>query len=222
MEELDLRDLFYMVKKRLWLVIVLFLLSTVTAGLLSMYVITPMYSTDTTVILGKFDNYEGEGITTQTIQINQKLIGTYAEVAKSDLVLNKVVDKLSFETTRASIANNLNVSLQNNSEIINISISGTSPEEITEIANTLAQVFMSEIAERMQIDNVSLLDSAELPQNPDSPRLKMNVAIAGVLGIMLALFIIFMLEMFDHTMKVPEDVSKHLKIPVLGMIPEHE
>ncbi|MBN2794418.1 MAG: capsular biosynthesis protein [Clostridia bacterium] len=222
MEELDLRDLYYMIKKRIWLVIALFVISTVTAGLLSIYVITPKYSTDVTVMLGKFENYEGEGIDYNTIQINQKLISTYAEVAKSKSVLNEVVDLLPFETTRSYIASNLNISLQNNSEIIKISMSGTSPEEITIIANTLAEVFMTQIAERMQIDNISILDKAEIPTNPDSPNIKMNIAIAGVLGIMLSFFIIFMLEMFDHTMKVPEDVSKHLQLPVLGMIPEHE
>lgn len=221
MEELDLRDLFYMVKKRLWLVIVLLLLATITAGAVSMYVLVPEYSTHSTLILGKFENYDTEGINYQDIQINQKLIGTYAEIAKSQVVLKEVASQLSFEASTKELSNALNVSLQNNSEIIKITVKGTSPEKITEITNTISQVFIRQVANRMQIDNVSILDQAEVPSYPDSPNVKMNIAIAGVLGIMLALFIIFLIEMFDHTIKIPEDVKQHLDLPVLGMIPEH-
>ena len=58
--------------------------------------------------------------------------------------------------------------------------------------------------------------------NPVSPNIKMNIAIAGVLGAMIALFIIFVIEAFDNTIKVPEDVTRHLSLPVIGMIPDHD
>lgn len=222
MEELDLRDLYYMVRKRLWLVIVLFVLATVTAGLLSVYVITPEYKTSATIILGKVENAETEYISSEDIRLNKELIGTFAEVAKSDKVLDEVVRRLSFEVNQGEIYSNLSVSLRPNSQIIEMTIRGTSPEKISVIVNTTADVLMEIVTELMTIDNVNILDYSRVPSGPDSPNLKMNVAIAGVLGIMLALFIIFMLEMFDHTIKVPEDVTRHLELPILGMIPEHE
>lgn len=223
MEELDLKDLYFMVKKRLWLVILLLLLSTITAGVVSIFVMTPEYSTYTTLMLGKPADYDStEAINYQDIQINQKLIGTYAEIAKSKTVLNEVVNRLSFDMTLGELSNSLQVSLLNNTEIIKITIQGTSPEKITEISNVLSEVFMARVSELMRIDNVQILDKAVVPNAPVSPKTKLNIAIAGVLSIMLAFFIIFLIEMFDHTIKVPEDIEKHLGLPVLGMIPEHK
>ena len=69
----SLRELYYMIRKRMWLVIVLFLLATITSGLISQYVLTPEYSTYSTLMLGKSADYDGsEGISYQDIQTNQK------------------------------------------------------------------------------------------------------------------------------------------------------
>lgn len=46
------------------------------------------------------------------------------------------------------------------------------------------------------------------------------MAIAGVLGVMLGVFIAFIVEYLDNTIKTPEDVEKYLGLPVLGAIPK--
>ncbi len=223
MEELDLRDIYYMIRKRFWLVIVLAALSAITAGLVSYFVLVPNYSTSTKLILGEITDYENlEGITSNDIEMNRKLIGTYKEVAKSATVLDEVVNRLSYSTTTGSILGSLSISLLNDTEIIKISVKGESPKEITELANTLSEVFMETVTSLMKIENVQVLDKAVVPTDPISPNKKRNIAIAGVLGVMVAVFIIFILEMFDNTIKIPEEVNNRLELPVLGIIPVHE
>ena len=50
----------------------------------------------------------------------------------------------------------------------------------------------------------------------------MNVAIATVLGVMVGLFLVFLLEYMDTKMKKPEDITKHLGLPILGVIPKED
>ncbi len=154
--------------------------------------------------------------------MNRKLIGTYKEVAKSATVLNEVVNRLSYTTSAGSILGSLNVSLLNDTEIIKITVKGESAEKITELANTLSEVFMEKVSSLMKIENVQVLDMAVMPTSPISPNKKRNIAIAGVLGVMISVFIIFIIEMFDNTIKTPEDVSNRLELPVLGVIQSHE
>ncbi len=45
------------------------------------------------------------------------------------------------------------------------------------------------------------------------------MAIAGVLGLMLGMFLVFLLEYLDNTIKTPEDVERYLGLPVIGTIP---
>jgi capsular polysaccharide biosynthesis protein len=47
----------------------------------------------------------------------------------------------------------------------------------------------------------------------------LNMAVAGLLGIMAAVAAAFLFEYLDNTIKTPEDVRQHLDLPLLGSIP---
>lgn len=223
MEELDLVDLFYVVKKKLWLIVALFILSASSAYLYSEYVMVPQYATHAKLWLGKPGDYDtSEAITQDEIRMNQRLITTYAAIAKTEPILSEVKAALPFETSVGYLKSVIRIQLLNDTEIIQVYVSGTSPEQITEIANTFSIVFSDKIAEMMKIDNVRILEKAPIPYGAYSPNTRKNIILGGGAGIMLALFIIFMIEMFDHAIKIPEDVTKHLGLPILGMIPEHD
>ena len=71
----------------------------------------------------------------------------------------------------------------------------------------------------MKVDNVQVLDDAVVPETPIKPRPALNIAIAGVLGMMVSIFVVFLLEYLDNTIKTPEDIEKHLGLSVIGVIP---
>ncbi len=48
----------------------------------------------------------------------------------------------------------------------------------------------------------------------------LNIAIAGVLGLMFGIFLVFLLEYLDNTIKTPKDVEKYLQLSVIGAIPK--
>ncbi len=76
------------------------------------------------------------------------------------------------------------------------------------------------IQQAMQTSDIFVVDSAYLPVNPVSPNLRLNLAIAAVLAAMLAVFIIFLLEFMDDTIKTESDLEKASDLPVLGIIPD--
>jgi capsular polysaccharide biosynthesis protein len=51
------------------------------------------------------------------------------------------------------------------------------------------------------------------------PNKKLNLAVALLLGLMLSVGLAFLLEFLDNTIKTPEDVARHLDLPVMGLIP---
>ncbi len=92
---IDLRDVYYMIMNKLSLLMVVTLLSAAVSGLVSVYFITPEYETFTTLMLGKPADYEENSqYTYQDVLTNQKLIGTYAEIAKSKVVMDQVLENL--------------------------------------------------------------------------------------------------------------------------------
>jgi polysaccharide biosynthesis transport protein len=67
--------------------------------------------------------------------------------------------------------------------------------------------------------NVRPLDPALTPTVPVSPRLRVNVAIAGVLSLLLGLMLVFLIVFFDRSIKTTVDAQQAVGAPILGIIP---
>jgi capsular exopolysaccharide synthesis family protein len=68
--------------------------------------------------------------------------------------------------------------------------------------------------------DVVVVDPAQVPDKPSSPRLARNMAIAALAGIVLAGLVIFVLERADHSVSEPTDLAGLLAIPLLGATPD--
>lgn len=72
----------------------------------------------------------------------------------------------------------------------------------------------------MNVDNVNVLSRATIGDNssPIKPNPISNTIIACFAGVIISLFLTFMIEFFDKTIKVESDIEEHLKIPMLGIV----
>ncbi len=89
-------------------------------------------------------------------------------------------------------------------------------------AETLAQKGMeTQIAKSIDLGDTSVMviSEANIPTHPVKPNKKLNMAIAMMLGLMIFTLLAFILEYLDNTIKTPEDISRELALPVLGIIP---
>lgn len=71
-------------------------------------------------------------------------------------------------------------------------------------------------------NSILIMQPATEQYTPVKPNKKLNMAIALILGLMIGIFLAFILELFDNYIKTPEDVAKHLDLPVIGSIPESD
>ena len=69
-------------------------------------------------------------------------------------------------------------------------------------------------------NNISVVDQAERPGSPSSPKLLLNMMLALVAGTAFGVAGAFGLEYMDDTFKSPEDVESGLAMPVVGVIPK--
>lgn len=67
--------------------------------------------------------------------------------------------------------------------------------------------------------NVSIIDAAEVPLSPTSPSLLRNLLIALIAGFGLAALTLFLKDQLDDAIRVPEDVERKLRVPLLGVVP---
>jgi succinoglycan biosynthesis transport protein ExoP len=89
-------------------------------------------------------------------------------------------------------------------------------------SGTLAQKGTeTQIAKSIDLGDTSVMviSEANIPTSPVKPNKKLNMAIAMLLGLMVFTLLAFILEYLDNTIKTPEDVTRELGLPVLGIIP---
>ena len=101
---------------------------------------------------------------------------------------------------------------------MNLSVTDTDPDRAKAIANTIPGVFTEEVKRTIKANGVEVLDPS-LGGYPIVSNSSNKVLIAGVIGVMIGLFIIFLIEFLDNKVKTPQDMEKYFNIPVLGVIP---
>lgn len=219
--EIDLRELIYIIRKRLWFIVLITILAVGLSGVISFFVLEPVYKASTILMVGKPADYYSDSnqLQIQDLNLNQRLARSYGEIVKSRGVSEDVISQLKLGLTPEQLKGKTSVDLVKDTEFITISVTDTDPEQAAVITNKVAEVFMVRVMNIMKVDNVQVLDDAIVSRSPIKPRPKLNMAIAGVLGMMVSIFIVFLLEYLDNTIKTPEDIEKHLGTNVIGIIP---
>jgi capsular polysaccharide biosynthesis protein len=221
-KEIDLREILSIIRKNMWIIVAITVISVIISAILSYLVISPTYQASASLIVSKAQtaSVNNGQIQFQDVQTNRLLAATYCEIATSRAVLKETIDKLNLHETAEQLKSKVNVSAEGDTEVININVKDTDPQRAALIANTIASSFIDNIVKIMKVDNVHIIDDAVPPTNKVSPKPLFNIVIAAILGIMISIFIIFLMNYFDRTVKNVEDVKKYLDLPVLGVIPE--
>ncbi|MGD9569982.1 MAG: YveK family protein [Sedimentibacter sp.] len=212
---IELREIFQILKKYIKILIIVPIVFAIVGALVSIYLIDPVYEASTTLIVRQ-NKDSNEEINITDVNLSKSLVYTYAEMAKSNTVLENTRSSLGlYEINGKSIT----VSPVKDTQILKVAVQNTNPQLAMDIANTLVEEFTTEIVRITKTDNVAVVDYATLPGNPIKPNKVMNTAIAGILGEMIVVLIIFLKEYLDNTIKSEKDIEKYLGISVIGTIP---
>lgn len=222
MEEIDLKEMFniFWTKK---LQMILIILGFIVAGIIYTAEFTiPMYSASTTLVLASSEDTEKNVNTTITatdITINSKLVSTYSELVKSKNILREVISNLGIQIEEDLLRKHVKVTAVKNTELIEITVEDENPSNAAKIANEIANVFTGKVKEIYNINNVQIVDEAEIAGAPSNINyVKSAILFAGI-GLAVAVMYVIVANMFDTTVKTAEDIEKNFEVPVLASIP---
>ncbi len=223
MIEIDLRDYLRIIKKRAWIIAAITLIAVITSAVISFYFLTPIYSTGATLMVIRQGGQEqAADVDYSDLMANRQLVKTFGEIVKSRTVAQRVVDHLSLDMTPGALLKHIQVNYREQTEIVQISVENSDPKLARDIANSFANGVVERVHEIMGVDVLRIIDLAVVPQSPIKPRPQLNIIIAGFLGLMVSVGIVFLMEYFDNTIKTPNDVERYLELPVIGLIPKFE
>lgn len=193
------------------------------AFMVTKFAITPQYKASVTIYVNNTSSTQGiESITGTNLTAAQQLVNTYVNIIKSDTVLDEVIQNGNLSGTAENIRQIMTASQVDDTEMFTVTISHPDPETAAHIANTIAAVAPNRISGFVKGSSTEIIDYAKVSAAPYTPSYSKNVVLGALLGCVLMGTYLTIRFLFDMRIKDEEDVVEYLKIPVLGVIPEHE
>ncbi len=217
--EIDLMSLLGMLLRK-WYIILGFIMLFFIGSFIYAYVaLEDQYTANASMmILVSNEEQSNE----QNFNFSSKLVKTYTELAKSNIVVDQVIERLDLSCGQENLRNRITVTGVQDTIIIKLSIVSNDQQMSMDIANTMV-IIMQEVSGTYDgFDNIEILDQAQLPLTPSGPNRMLYLAIGIIIGGVTGVGIIFVTEMMDKTIKTHKDIEQKLKLRVLATIPEYE
>ncbi|SDS29733.1 Capsular polysaccharide biosynthesis protein [Paenibacillaceae bacterium GAS479] len=219
---MELKEYLSILAKRKWLIVTIVLLACVATGVKSFLYTTPVYQASAKLIVNQAFEFQGTSmLDLSTMQTNITVINSYKEIIQSFAILNKVANnfpdlKLSADQLRGG----LGIGSSAESQVMDLTFVSTSYEQAAKAVNAIAETFRTTNPEIMKVDNVTILNKADV----NAPAMSINTSpivlifIAFVVSFMLSVGLVFLLHYMDDTIKTERDVEKELELPMLALI----
>ncbi len=220
MEEIDLKQLFDMFWSRK---IIIFLIILIFIGMGTVYtkfMIKPDYKSVATLVLTK-KSTDDKTITQTELTLNQKLVATYTQLVRSDIVLAKVIENLNSQIDLNTLRNSISVNMVTSTQFIEISVKNEKPETAQLLAKEISNVFIDKIKEIYKMDNISIFDEPKINNKPYNINYIKNISIFTIIGIAVSIAYVFLVSMLDTSIKSQDEAEKRLELNVLAQIPNY-
>ena len=220
--EIDLREVFILLISRMWLIVLIGMLTAVIGFALSAFLIAPTYeSTSKIYILNK---QQENTVTYSDVQLGTQLTKDYAELITSRLVLEKVIEELQLEDVYEGMdykemLEKVEVTTPTDTRILSITVTDTDPVMAMNIANSVREAAAVHIKNVMDIEAVNVVETANLPMEKAGPSITKWTLIGGCLGAFLVIAVLLVIFFLDDTIKNSDDVEKYLGLSTLALIP---
>ncbi|KIO66313.1 hypothetical protein B4064_2276 [Caldibacillus thermoamylovorans] len=199
MEETMLLTKTINVLKKFWWIILIF---SVLGGIIgkSLYGSgpAPTYSSNVLVFIDNEQISDARG----NIQVEDygRFINTAAVIIKTPVVLNLVKDELNLKEDINELADKIDVTNENGSKILKISVQSTSADKATKLANNVATTFEQVIPNYLDVKKFDIVDKARIKEAKIITHSRTNeITIMGVIiGFVIGTFIAFFLNYFKN------------------------
>ena len=218
MEEINIKDFLDYLKKYIVIILVAIIICMFGTIIYDKNIKVPTYKSSTTIVLTQTNENNNSTITQNDLTINSKLVSTYSEIVKSKLVLEQVIANLNLDYTYRELYKNVSVESVQNTEILKISVTDEDNEMAKSIADETASVFTKEVSDIYQLNNISIIDKAQISAEPSNNTLIRDTALSIFIGLFGTIAVIFIIYYFDDSVKLSDNLEEEIGMPVVAKV----
>ncbi len=216
--EIDLVELLYFFRSRLIVIIIGFVVGALVAGSITQFFITPKFTGVSKVYMVSSSSDSVVDLT--DLNIGTSLSSDYEELLKTRPIIEGVIEELDLDHTYEELLDMITIATINDTRILTITAESTIPEEAQAIANTLADMAVSELPGLMDTATPNIAEWAVFPEKKSSPSLATNTMIGALICMAVVLGVLTFFYVTDDTLKTADDVEKEFGVMPLTVVPE--
>ena len=221
--EIDLQRVFSAVWKRAWLVAIVSVVCAVATLLGTLFFITPEYQAAAKFYVNNSSISVGSAsvsISSGDLVTSRNLVDSYIVILKTRETLNDVIDYAGVNRTYSEVKGMLTAEAVDETEIFQVTVTSTDPQEAEKIANAIAYILPKRIGTIIEGTSAKVVEAAVVPSAPSSPSYTKNTLVGFLMGFVLSVAAVALLEIFDTTIRTEEDVMQICKHPILAAVPD--
>lgn len=217
--EIDLRELFFALKKRILWIIAATLLGGCIACAYTQAFITPTYtSTSSLLVISK----ETTLTSIADLQLGTELAKDYEILIKSTPVLEDVIDTLGLDMDKKELKKSITVENPTDTRILNISVTNTDPEAAKEIVDQVAQISSEFVGDKMEVVPPKIIEEGEIPTAKTAPSVTRNSLLGLMAGFVISAGLVVVLAVLNDSIKSEDDITRYLGISTLASVPDRK
>ena len=218
-EDIDIKRILGIIFSKKLIIALIILLSITLGYVYSYYYKTPEYKSSVKILLVADESKINKELTQTDLSINSSLISTYSSIAKSTNVIQNAIENLNLDISVANLQKNIEVTPIDKTQFLKITVQNENPEVAKNIANEIAKVFTAKIKEIYNLDNISIVDEAEIASQPCNVNHKKDLIMFAAVGIFLSSILVIAVYIFDDTIKDEKDIERNIKLKNIGTLP---
>lgn len=186
-----------------WLIVVVTLAVALVAGWAVTTIVPESYETETTVLVSPtvaVGTGTGTGATAvQAAALVADQVTTYAALAQTPAVLDPAIESSGVEVASTDLVEDVTAEVIPQTSLIVLTVEASSGQEAAELANAISASLIAQIeGPDVAVDPAagavgvtgSVVAAPEIPTDPSSPNLLLNLAIALAVGLVVAFLVI--------------------------------
>lgn len=217
---MELQDYLMVVRKR-WRVILLVVLLCVGLAAAVTLAQTKVYQSRIQFFVTTTGS-EDSGALLQGSTFTQQRVKSYAQLLTTPRILTPVAEAVG---VTGDISGKVTATTPPDTVLIEVAVTDPSPVKATAIATAIAQEFPATVSEletppgtTVSPVKVTVVQPPTDPTTPVSPKPLRNIALGGVVGLLLGLGVALLRETLDKTVKSQDDIKAVTEVPILGAI----
>ena len=216
--EIDLLEIFYALKKKILLVLMVALVGGCIAAAYTQFLMTPIYSsTSSILVLSK----ETTLTSLADLQLGASLTSDYTVLITSTPVMEQVISDLDLDMTEW-LEGSVSINNPTDTRILEITVNNTDSKMAKKIVDEIANVSSSYIGDKMEVIPPKIIEVGKIATVRTSPSVKKNAALGFLLGFLACAAIVVVYAVMDDTIKTEEDIEKYLGVSVLAKVPDRK